>query len=120
MRSDNLQRHMNVHEIKFLDEDDASFNQLDMNVISRTPTKRKIEQVDEEDLEKLRKSLIRHNDEYNRKIFLGKKVYTMGKGSITGNLSFPQSPPLWAGPPPLGGWDSSPSVIFYYGEGGGA
>ena len=83
MRSDNLQRHMNVHEIKFLDEDDASFNQLDMNVNSRTPTKRKIEEVDEEDLGKLRKSLIQHNDEYNRKIFLGKKVYKiLGEGNI--------------------------------------
>ena len=30
MRSDNLKRHMNVHEIKFLDEEDASFNQLDI------------------------------------------------------------------------------------------
>ena len=77
---------MNVHEIKFLDEEDTSFNQLDMmkkktiseakekmNDSSRTPTKRKIEEIDEEDLEKLRKCLIRRNDEYNRKIFLGKK-----------------------------------------------
>ena len=81
MRSDNLQRHMNVHQIKFLDEDDASFNQLD--IISRTPTKRKIEEVYDEDLEKLRKSLIRHNDEYNRKIFLGKKLYKiLGEGNI--------------------------------------
>ena len=30
MRSDVLKRHMNVHEIKFLDEEDASFNQLDI------------------------------------------------------------------------------------------
>ena len=36
MRSDNLKRHMNVYEIKFLDEEDASFNKLDMNDISRT------------------------------------------------------------------------------------
>ena len=83
MRSDNLQRHMNVHQIKFLDEDDASFNQLGMNVISHTPTKRKIQEVYDEDLEKLRKSLIRHNDEYNRKIFLGKKLYKiLGEGNI--------------------------------------
>ena len=27
MRSDNLKHHMNVHEIQFLDEEDASFNQ---------------------------------------------------------------------------------------------
>ena len=81
MRSDNLQRHMNVHQIKFLDEDDASFNQL--GIISRTPTKRKIEEGYDEDLEKLRKSLIRHNDEYNRKIFLGKKLYKiLGEGNI--------------------------------------
>ena len=96
MRSDNLKRHMNVHEIQFLDEEDASFNQLDMmkkktiseakekmNDSSRTPTKRKIEEIDEEDLEKLRKCLIRRNDEYNRKIFLGKKVYKiLGEGNI--------------------------------------
>ena len=30
MRSDVLKRHMNVHEIKFLDEADTSFNQLHM------------------------------------------------------------------------------------------
>ena len=30
MRSDNLKRHMNVHEIKFIDEEDASFNHLDI------------------------------------------------------------------------------------------
>ena len=94
MRSDVLKRHMNVHEIKFLDEADASFNQLDktMNISeakekvkdsSHRPTKRKIEEVDEEDLGKLRKSLIQHNDEYNRKIFLGKKVYKiLGEGNI--------------------------------------
>ena len=98
MRSDVLKRHMNVHEIKFLDEADASFNQLDMmkektmNISeakekvkdsSHRPTKRKIEEVDEEDLEQLRKSLIEHNDEYNRKIFLGKKVYKiLGEGNI--------------------------------------
>ena len=83
MRSDNLQRHMNVHQIKFLDEEDTSFNQLDMIDISRRPTKRKIEEVYDEDLEKLRKSLNRHNDEYNQKILLGKKVYKiLGEGNI--------------------------------------
>ena len=102
MRSDVLQRHMKVHEIHFLDEGEASFNQLcknivneamkkplvdseanqEMNYDSRRPTKRKIEDFDAEGA-KLRKYLNKHNDEYNRKIILGKEVYKiLGEGNI--------------------------------------
>ena len=102
MRSDVLQRHMKVHEIHFLDEGEATFNQLcknkvneamkkplvdseanqEMNYDSQRPSKRKIEDFDAEGA-KLRKYLNKHNDEYNRKIVLGKEVYKiLGEGNI--------------------------------------